>query len=202
MAQQTHPHNMFKIILPPHTNQSVQITVQQTLPGPVVRSIFFPLHFSMLTEKAHQALEICIGPPTYNTGRVSHPPDNIEIHETAEPESNDEVEIVGFRSAPASGASGSKPGITHDDSDDEVEIVGFRLAPASGASGSNPGIAHDDGDIVIIKTKSESSKEFKSDSKSDEDMFVVHFRELPPLTLSLITNRERSWTRRQLVSKT
>jgi hypothetical protein len=115
----------------------------------------------MLTGNTHQALRICIGPPTYN--RVSHPPDDIEIHETTKPESNDEVEIIGFRSAPASGVSGSKPGITHDNSD-----------------------------IVIIKTKSESSKEFESDSESDEDMFMVHFQEIPPLTLSLIANRERS----------
>jgi hypothetical protein len=157
----------------------------------------------MLTENIHQALEICIGPPTYN--RASHPPDDIEIHETAKPESDDEVEIVGFRSAPAShsGTSGSKPGIAHDDGDDEVEIVGFRSAPASGASGSKPGIAYDDSDIVVIKTKSESSEEFESDSESDEDMFVVRFREIPPLTLSLIANRERSRTwGRWLVSKT
>jgi hypothetical protein len=117
----------------------------------------------MLTGNTHQTLEICIGPPTYN--RASHPPDDIEIHETAEPESDDEVEIVGFRSAPASGPSGSKPGIAHDDSD-----------------------------IVVINTKSESGKEFKSDPESDEDMFVVRFREIPPLTLSLIANRERSRT--------
>ena len=37
MALQTHPHNVFKIVLPHHTNQTVQFTVQPTLPGPVVR---------------------------------------------------------------------------------------------------------------------------------------------------------------------
>jgi hypothetical protein len=77
---------------------------------------------------------------------MSHPPDQIEIRETAEQES-----------------------------DDEVEIISFRLAPASGPSDSKPAISRDDDDIVVIETKSESGEEFESEPKSDEDVIMVRF---------------------------
>jgi len=126
----------------------------------------------MLTQNTYQTIEVSFGPPTYN--RVSHPPDQIEIRETAEQES-----------------------------DDEVEIISFSLAPANGPSDLKPAISHDDNDIIIIETKSESGDEVKSEPESDEDVIMVHFQVIPPLTMSLIANRERSrvWGR-QLVSKT
>ena len=77
---------------------------------------------------------------------MSHPPNQIEIHETAEQES-----------------------------DDEVEIISFRLAPANGPSDSKPAISHNDNDIIIIKTKSESGKEVESEPESDKDVIMVHF---------------------------
>jgi hypothetical protein len=141
-------------------------------PCPGLWCVLLTLCLSTLTWNPYQTIEVSFGPPTYN--RESHPPDQIEIRETAEQES-----------------------------DDEVEIISFRLAPASGPSHSKLAISHDDDDIVVIKTKSESGEEVESEPESDEDVIIVHFRVIPPLTKSLIANRERSWAQgRRLVSKT
>ena len=146
--------------------------LRSSQPCPGLWCVFLTLRLSMLTRNTCQTIEVSFGPPTYN--RMSHPPDQIEIRETAEQES-----------------------------DDEVEIISFRLAPASGPSDSKSAISRDDDDIIVIETKSESGEEFESEPKSDEDVIMVRFRVIPPLTMSLITNRERSWARgRRLVSKT
>jgi hypothetical protein len=56
-----------------------------------------------------------------------------------------------------------------------VEIISFRSAPASGPSDLKPVISHDDDDIVVIETKSKSGEEFKSEPESDEDVIMVCF---------------------------
>ena len=81
------PRNLYKITLPPHTNQTMEVKFMPAFHGPVVCLVCLSLHFSTLTRNIPQTLQISIAPRAFN--RLSLSP-HIEIFDS-EPESDDDV---------------------------------------------------------------------------------------------------------------
>jgi len=81
------PCNLYKITLPPHTNQTMEVKFMPAFRRPVVSLVCLSLHFSTLTRNIPQTLQISIAPCAFN--RLSLSP-HIEIFDS-EPESDDDV---------------------------------------------------------------------------------------------------------------
>jgi len=54
------PRNLYKITLPSHMNQTVEVTFTPPFPGPVVSLVYLSLHFLMLTWNIPQTIQISI----------------------------------------------------------------------------------------------------------------------------------------------
>jgi hypothetical protein len=81
------PRNLYKITLPPHTNQTMEVTFLPAFNGPVVSLVYLLLHFSTLTRNIPQTLQISVAPRDY---RSLLSPDQVD-DAVSEPETDDHV---------------------------------------------------------------------------------------------------------------
>jgi hypothetical protein len=103
------PHNLYKITLPPHTNQTMEVTFLPAFNRPVVSLVYLSLHFSTLTRNIPQTLQISIAPHDY---RSSLSPDQVN-DAVSKPETNNHVGLGCYWPGP--GPSHSRPAAPLDD---------------------------------------------------------------------------------------
>jgi len=61
------PRNLYKIALPPHTNQTMEVTFLPAFDGPVVSLLYLSLQFSTLTRNIPQTIQISLAPDEYRS---------------------------------------------------------------------------------------------------------------------------------------
>jgi hypothetical protein len=103
------PRNLYKITLPPHMNQTMEVTFLPAFNGPVVSLVYLSLHFSTLTWNILQTLQISIAPHDYRSSLSSDQVDDA----VSEPETNNHVGLG--RYWPGPGPSRSRPAAPLDD---------------------------------------------------------------------------------------
>ena len=75
--------NLYKFTLPPHMNQTVEVTFTPASPGPVVSLVYLSLHFSTLTRNIPQTIRISIPPGYYRSSlSLDEVDDTVSEHET------------------------------------------------------------------------------------------------------------------------
>jgi hypothetical protein len=171
------PHNLYKITLPPHTNQTMEVTFLPPFDGPVVSLLYLSLQFSTLTRNIPQTLQISVAPDEYRPSLSLEEADDA----VSETQTDDHVGLGPYWPGP--GPIRSRPAahwhlddivvidsdaVLETQTDDHVGLGPYWPGPGPSRSRSRPAAHwHDPDDIVVIDSESES------EADSEETIQVV-----------------------------
>ena len=112
------PHNLYKITLPPHTNQTMEVTFLPPFDGPVVSLLYLSLQFSTLTQNIPQTIQISLAPDEYRSLLSLEEADDAVL----ETQTDDHVGLGPYWPGPGPSRSRSRPAAHWHDPDDIVVI--------------------------------------------------------------------------------